>query len=501
MLRIAAWTCLLAPANVSCGEPTYKQRESVWASDASPMLYSASLPLSVAETVTNAQSFSQASRIHVVESLPVGDFELLPLPGSKNTAEALVELIDSALHRLDIFAMYWNLLGEEDRGEHSPEEMRRFGVDRGVAVFNAIERAIQRGVPVRVIGSSNPAFAPKELDKLQVQLRLWNSSHWYGGGIMHQKMVIADGQHAYVGSANMDWKSLAQVMEVGVVIESTPAVVEDMARLFELWWLWSGPTAPLGAPVDVFVEKFQCTLHLPRWSSFVPPQWHQPSPFSSPSLSSSYNKDNPMSVVWNDEASNVFITASPDAATAKSRTLDEDGLVYTIQSAKERVSLSVMDFTPFSTFPIETLKEGSIYWPALTDAVLRVVYARPVTVRLLISQWLHSSQVMIHGLKLLKGQADLCVKCRGSLEIRLMQVPGWNQTEAPQSTWPQYSRVNHAKYIVTDERANIGTSNMEWGYFYNTAGTSLNTDNKYVKDALQQIFDRNWNSPYAKPLP
>ncbi|KAH9052505.1 hypothetical protein Ae201684P_001685 [Aphanomyces euteiches] len=459
MLRIAAWTCLLALANVSCGEPTYKQRESVWASDASPMLYSASLPLSVAETVTNAQSFSQASRIHVVESLPVGDFELLPLPGSKNTAEALL--------------------------------------------IEALPSSMQLSVPlnVRVIGSSNPAFAPKELDKLQVQLRLWNSSHWYGGGIMHQKMVIADGQHAYVGSANMDWKSLAQVMEVGVVIESTPAVVEDMARLFELWWLWSGPTAPLGAPVDVFVEKFQCTLRLPRWSSFVPPQWHQPSPFSSPSLSSSYNKDNPMSVVWNDEASNVFITASPDAATAKSRTLDEDGLVYTIQSAKERVSLSVMDFTPFSTFPIETLKEGSIYWPALTDAVLRVVYARPVTVRLLISQWLHSSQVMIHGLKLLKGQADLCVKCRGSLEIRLMQVPGWNQTEAPQSTWPQYSRVNHAKYIVTDELANIGTSNMEWGYFYNTAGTSLNTDNKYVKDALQQIFDRNWNSPYAKPLP
>jgi hypothetical protein len=31
----------------------------------------------------------------------------------------------------------------------------------------------------------------------------------------------------------------------------------------------------------------------------------------------------------------------------------------------------------------------------------------------------------------------------------------------PQPKFPSYSRVNHAKYVVTDRRANIGTSNHE----------------------------------------
>ena len=73
--------------------------------------------------------------------------------------------------------------------------------------------------------------------------------------------------------------------------------------------------------------------------------------------------------------------------------------------------------------------------------------------------------------------------CAGSLEVREFFVPGWNQTETscrgatcPGKKWPAYSRVNHAKYIVSDGRLNVGTSNWQWGYFHNTAGLSFNTD-------------------------
>ena len=44
-----------------------------------------------------------------------------------------------------------------------------------------------------------------------VSVGLWDAHAWYNGGIMHMKLWVADGQHAYVGSANMDWLSLAQV--------------------------------------------------------------------------------------------------------------------------------------------------------------------------------------------------------------------------------------------------------------------------------------------------
>lgn len=31
------------------------------------------------------------------------------------------------------------------------------------------------------------------------------------GGVLHSKFWIVDGRHVYVGSANMDWRSLTQV--------------------------------------------------------------------------------------------------------------------------------------------------------------------------------------------------------------------------------------------------------------------------------------------------
>ena len=60
-------------------------------------------------------------------------------------------------------------------------------------------------------------------------------------------------------------------------------------------------------------------------------------------------------------------------------------------------------------------------------------------------------------------------------------------------------QVNHAKYIVSDTRLNIGTSNWEWGYFHQTAGASWNTDETALVQAASTIFDADWDSPYAYP--
>ena len=98
--------------------------------------------------------------------------------------------------------------------------------------------------------------------------------------------------------------------------------------------------------------------------------------------------------------------------------------------------------------------------------------------------------------------------CAGSLEVREFFVPGWNQTQTescggkkcPGKKWPAYSRVNHAKYIVSDGRLNVGTSNWQWGYFHNTAGLSFNTDGAALVATAQAIFDADWASAYAVPL-
>lgn len=69
-----------------------------------------------------------------------------------------------------------------------------------------------------------------------------------------------------------------------------------------------------------------------------------------------------------------------------------------------------------------------------------------------------------------------------------------------------YARVNHNKYMVTDQVAYIGTSNWSGDYFETTAGIGLvlkdslpQMSNSIRKD-LESVFDRDWNSTYAHIL-
>jgi len=83
------------------------------------------------------------------------------------------------------------------------------------------------------------------------------------------------------------------------------------------------------------------------------------------------------------------------------------------------------------------------------------------------------------------------------LEIKWFIVPGWDGTSGPGRQYPGHTRVNHAKYIVTDRRINIGTSNMTWDYFASTAGSSFNADHPALVATLQAVFNRDWASSYA----
>lgn len=427
-----------------------------------------------------------------------------------------------------------NLLGKDDRAVFSDEEMRRFGADRGEKLFNALRDAAARGVTLRILtAKESPGGAqvsssssvegqhsklPDEVEQLvkafpeRVLVRCWSGPEWYGSGILHQKIWIFDRRHLYVGSANMDWKSLAQVMEAGVLMENlepSSPVIQDLGKLFDAWWLWADPKLALGTD-SYYSDEFQLELQVPSWSTFLPVGRRHPDPFVSAGLASLGNISHQLHASFAFDGSapaspaDLFIAAAPmEVTAAHSRTFDEEALMYTIKSAKSRVSLSVMDFMPYSMYT-----PGPIWWPVLTDALLSGLYSKPgVHIRLLISEWQHTNPQMLTALKLLNEQGALCKKmhamCSGSLEIRQFRVPGWQDTistRGHKGKWPEHSRVNHAKYIVTDARVNVGTSNMEWGYFYTTAGASINTDHAETRRAFEALFDRNWDSPYTQPL-
>uniref|UniRef100_A0A0A9EZ88 PLD phosphodiesterase domain-containing protein n=1 Tax=Arundo donax TaxID=35708 RepID=A0A0A9EZ88_ARUDO len=86
-------------------------------------------------------------------------------------------------------------------------------------------------------------------------------------------------------------------------------------------------------------------------------------------------------------------------------------------------------------------------------------------------------------------------------------VSGYNETGPALSQgtqtgnrYPDFTRVNHGKYAVSDMRANIGTRNLIWDYFYTTAGVSFGTYSPSIVMQLQDVFDADWYSPYTIPV-
>jgi phospholipase D3/4 len=324
-----------------------------------------------------------------------------------------------------------------------------------------------------------------------------------------------------ITDANTDWRSFTQVKEVGVALEGSPGFLaaKDLQLYFDRWWTWTDPTfkrSLQGLRMQVFDPYLQHTRFVPCFSKFGD---HSPrnhgltckSPFNS-SSETVYNFANPMPLVLNNIVGRTFLSCSPpevcdtpDAVYSQStralegRTWDGDALVQTILSAREHVSLSTMYYVPSA---YTSFLENPAWWPALSDALLTKV-AQGVRVRLLISQWTDAYKSMPGYLRALQSSAEanaMYAQHYGSIEVRYFALPGWKNATGPADEYPKYSRVNHGKYIVTDTRFNIGTNEMEWSFFFNTAGTSFNSDHPLLRRQLQDVFDRDWNSDYAKPL-
>ena len=435
-------------------------------------------------THTSAMSACAESALTLVQSIPVGDFNIGLAPCARPTWEVLTNLAKSSKKSLDATAMYVDLLGLRDRELFSASQMKALGGDRGYELFDAMRTAAHRGVAIRLLlGTLQDPLNSTEVRTLlefpNVQARQWDPTHWYGGGIMHAKVWVADARTAYIGSANSDWKSLAQVKELGLLLDGMHAAegVDELASFFELFWRWASPTFSTSR-VTAWSPTYQTTLTLPPWDPAVPAATRGRNPFaSSRSLRSRFDIKSPFPLPG---GASGFVSASPSGALAGVRVADEDALVYTLRDATTSACLSVMDFLPASAYS-GGHGGAPVHWPALTDAMLAAVYAKPLKMRLLVSFWAHTEATQVAAMRRLADGLAACAAgytaCAGTLEVRQYFVPGWNATaNATAGVWPSFSRVNHAKYIVTDRRLNVGTSNWQWGYFHDTVaiGASLN---------------------------
>ena len=464
------------------------------------------------------------SRAWLVESIPKGLEDLRGTPGIRYTEDVLVELTRQARTRIDLTAMYWNLLPDPksaDESGFSDEQFAQMGAGPGRALFEALRDAAQRGVRIRILESpgfsstSKPESAtlrdqyPELVELFEVDM-----GRWYGGaGIMHQKLWIFDDRHIYLGSANMDWKSIMQVKEMGVLVEDCPELASDATRYFEGWCSFSRLPPSSTA---VFDPSARINRTVPNWSALVPEAARAPAPLDVKKYGTDYRIGEPLRVELNGEQGGLFLTGCPPEVLGPGRSYDGAGLVHTIHDARRSVCISVMDFAPVGLYsrtgsgvsPIEggaqIPTDTPVWWPSLNDAILSAVLTRKIHVRLLVSKWAHTSSFIAPLLLSLQQAADAGRMDKylsaGQLEIKQFIIPGWDDTTSAHRKFPGHSRVNHTKYIVTDRRVNVGTSNMTWDYFTATAGCSLNADHPGLVRSLQAVFDRDWASPYAYRL-
>lgn len=110
---------------------------------------------------------------------------------------------------IDIGSFYWTLRGADFYNHSSAWQ--------GESIFNNILKAgTKRGLKIR-IAQNAPTVSQPNLDteilikQKAAKVRSVNFTRLLGAGVLHTKLWIVDGKHMYVGSANMDWRSLTQV--------------------------------------------------------------------------------------------------------------------------------------------------------------------------------------------------------------------------------------------------------------------------------------------------
>ncbi|XP_023247850.1 phospholipase D3-like [Copidosoma floridanum] len=399
--------------------------------------------ISLVESIPRNMSYANGSVVH------------------RSTYDTWLELIALARKDIEIASLYWTMNREDlayaddsaREGEEVFQELLRAGRDR------RINLKIAQDTPSQL----SPDVDTETLAKrANAQVRSLNFAALLGGGVLHTKMWIIDRTHVYVGSANMDWRSLTQVKELGLVAFNCSCMARDLAKIFEVYW-YLGKTGK------------------------IPNVWPKP-------YTTKINVKTPMAFELDGNNYTSFFASSPTPFLPEGRTSDLDSIIHCIEKAEKFIYISVMDY-----FPLTIYSPKIKFWPVIDNALRTAAIERKVNVRLLISKWKHSRASEDHFLKSIEDLTDSYSKIK--IEVRRFIVP-----TNPELDKIPFARVNHNKYMVTDIAAYIGTSNWSGDYFINTAGIGLvfedasSKNQNSIRQQLEDVFERDWNSQYSYSL-
>lgn len=405
-----------------------------------------------------SQPCSDHCNIVLVESIPEG-LEFHSSVAHPSIYKSWLNLIGEARSSLDIASFYWSLTNKDT---HTQEPTAYEG-ETILKSLAKVAGTLSVRIAVNTPQESQPHDDLKLLASAGADIRAVNMKE-LTSGVLHTKFWVVDKKHIYIGSANMDWRSLTQVKELGAVVYNCSCLAEDLGKIFEAYWFLGQSGAKIPSP----------------WPS---------------NFSTVYNKDTPLQLPLNSTQSSVYLSSSPPALCAEGRTPDLLSVLSVMEDAHEFIYIAVMSYLPTMEF-----SRPKRYWGDIDTQLRRMAYERRIQVRLLISCWASTQPVMFPFLKSLASVQD--AKSKLDIQVRLFVVPANpRQKEIP------FARVNHNKYMVTDKVAYIGTSNWSGDYFVSTAGSALvvnqtasGTPESTVQSQLRAVFERDWDSAYSTPL-
>ncbi|KFD73191.1 hypothetical protein M514_04796 [Trichuris suis] len=403
--------------------------------------------------------------IEIVESIPENiTFDTDSLPTS--TFSAWSRLISLAEKSIYIAAYKSSLRGKHVLGQPFPSTFM------GEQIFEQLLKAgTEKDVTIRMV-ENYPAKDPGDNadgwsleSRGALERRLLHLTNEYGEGAMHSKFITVDDKHFYLGSANLDWRSLNQKMELGVLVLNCPCLANDLRNIFLSYWNLATPQNDS--------RRSKC-----RSDSSIP--------------STTINAATPIVLSYYGAETKVFLASSPRNLHEQGRTWDLEAITSAIRAAKHYIYIHVMDFIPMIVY-----QKRKSYWPIIDNALRKAVVERGVEVKILAAA-LHFVKENLHFMQSLQTLAN-CAD-NGTIEIKIFKVPSVTDFHRKIAR----DRRTHNKFMLTEDTVIIGTSNWSGDYFTTTTGIALVAHQKQewrpLVDHMRHIFLRNWRSPYAHTL-
>ncbi|KAJ6664675.1 hypothetical protein lerEdw1_006248 [Lerista edwardsae] len=402
----------------------------------------------------------------------------VPAASSKYPGVALVENIpeginysDSAPFHLSLFQGWMNLLNMAKKSVDIVSSQWDLSYShpsagQGQHLFEKLQDLLSQNIEIKLVSDILPSqskvlndLKAKGAEVMYINMTAYNEGH------LQSSFWIVDKQHVYIGSASLDWKSLGQMKELGIIVYNCSCLVVDLQRIFALY----------------------SSL---KFKSKVPPTW-------SKRLYAVYDDKNNLTLKLNETQFQVFVSNSPKLLCPKNRVLDIDAIYSVIDGAKQFVYIAVMDYLPIINYSNERR-----YWPYLDGKIREALILRNIKVRLLISYSKNTDPLTVNFVSSLKA---ICTEVSGcSLKVKFFEL---EEESACFFKNTSLLKLNRNKYVVTDRAAYIGNFDWVGTYFYQNAGAGLvinQTDpgNKTsIVKQLKAVFERDWYSHYAKNSP